>query len=901
MDKQNIESIYPLTALQQAFLWHSLQTSVQAGLLHVRCTLVGQLDEHCFRQAWDTVIVAHPALRTSVHWEGVKQPLQVVARQVQLPWTVQDWREKESVDAHLDNRLEDRLEDFLQKDRDGKALPEEDRSFDLTQAPISRISLIRLTDSSYELVWTCHHLMLDGWSSALVLNQVVDAYEALSQGQSPVVSSAPTFQSYVRWQQQQDSAATKAFWQEALTGFEHPASRLFWQNAEGPLCADEMVMTREETAAVNAFLRSHRLTLNTLMQGVWSLLLRGYSQTSDVLFGSTVSGRQCDLPGVESIVGLLINVLPVRVNVSESETVIDWLQTLQRQQVAVVPYAHTALSDIQQWCGLPGRLFDSLLVIENYPIRTASAESSLRLENLKSGVVSTYGLTVLVKPGESLVVAAESAAVTTEVLTHLLTQFSQLLNAIVETPQVAVAEILASGDFSRASLISIQTKDDVDSSVTDSSISRDDSEVPLSMPRSPLELSLLKIWSSVLGTRQQRSLGVDDSFFDWGGSSLLAVQLFNEMQRQLECALPLATLFQAPTVSEFAVLLAQSQSGDTPATKWSSLVPIQPNGAQRPFFFHGGSADALTWARFSQLLGADQPFYAFQRPDLDGRKVTMLTVEELAADCVKELRMLQPEGPYIVGGHCFGGAVALEMAQQLQALGQRVDSVVLIDAYRPEVLPSSRRIQLQTQLNLGLFWLRKNYYYYGNRKDLKRLPAKLWEKVRGRLGSADTTIQPSEQPSEAVPSQSEVHLASESEASESEAFESGVSGAAVPNSYEARYAQAIAANDWAAARYQATEYKGTLKLFRAKIQMLEWYFGESLGWQTLVKDRLQTTFIPGFFGNLFNQRAAPILAEQVKTYLSTLPPAPMPDSSLASQSQIASAPRSQAPISPPPA
>ncbi|MEO1622950.1 MAG: condensation domain-containing protein, partial [Cyanobacteria bacterium J06632_3] len=416
MDKQNIESIYPLTSLQQAFLWHSLQTSVQAGLLHVRCTLVGQLDEHCFRQAWDTVIAAHPALRTSVHWEGVKQPLQVVARQVQLPWTVQDWREKESVDAHLDNRLEDRLEDFLQKDRDGKALPEEDRSFDLTQAPISRISLIRLTDSSYELVWTCHHLMLDGWSSALVLNQVVDAYETLLQGQSPAVSSAPTFQSYVRWQQQQDSTATKAFWQEALSGFEHPASRLFLQDAEGPLCADERVMTREETAAVNAFLRSHRLTLNTLMQGVWSLLLQGYSQTSDVLFGATVSGRQCDLPGVESIVGLLINVLPVRVNVSESEAVLDWLQSLQRQQAAVVPHAHAALSDIQQWCGLPGRLFDSLLVIENYPIRSASAESSLRLENLKSGVVSTYGLTVLVKPGESLAIAAESATVTTEAL-----------------------------------------------------------------------------------------------------------------------------------------------------------------------------------------------------------------------------------------------------------------------------------------------------------------------------------------------------------------------------------------------------------------------------------------------------------------------------------------------------
>ncbi|MEL6353400.1 MAG: alpha/beta fold hydrolase [Cyanobacteria bacterium J06627_28] len=880
MDKQNIESIYPLTALQQAFLWHSLQKSVQAGLLHVRCMLVGQLNEACFRQAWEIVISAHPALRTAVHWEGVKQPLQVVTRQVELPWTMLDWRDKESVDAKLDSGieerlLEERLEDFLQAERD--------RGFDFTQSPISRVALIRLTERSYELVWTCHHLTLDGWSGALVLNQVVDTYEALLQGKSPAVSPVPTFQAYVRWQQQQDFAATKAFWQETLAGYEHPESRPFSQDAEGPLCTSSFVVTREQTATVNAFLRSHRLTLNTLMQGVCSLLLRGYSQTSDILFGATVSGRQCDLPGVDSIVGMLINVLPIRVSVSDSVAVLDWLQALQRQQMAVVPYAHAALGDIQQWCNLPGRLFDSLLVIENYPIHAASDESSLQLENLQSGMVSAYGLTVLVKPGESLALAAESAAVTTEVLTHLLAQFSELLSAIVETPQIKVAEILASGDFSSVSISAIQRRDDGDSGLTgsllsNSSVSRDGSAAPMSTPRSPLELTLLKIWSSILGQRQQRLLGFTDSFFDWGGSSLLAVQLFNEMQRQLNCTLPLATLFQAPTVRAFAAILAQSQSADASVAKWSSLVPIQPNGDQRPFFFHGGSADALTWARFSQLLGADQPFYAFQRPDLDGREVTMLTVEELAATCVKELRMVQPEGPYIVGGHCFGGAVAFEMARQLQAQGQRVESVVLIDAYRPEVLPDSRRIRLQTQLNLSLFWLRKNYYYHGSRKDLQQLPAKLWKKVQRRFSTA--AIPP---PTKVSPVQNSVHLDSAHSDAETASVSEASEPVVVSPSYEVRYAQAIAANEWAAARYQATKYDGTLKLFRAKIQMLEWYFGPSLGWQVLVKDRLTNTVIPGFFGNLFNQSAAPILAEQVKAYLSTLPSASMPNPLLQSR------------------
>lgn len=864
MDKKNIESIYPLAPLQQAFLWHSLQTSAQAGLLHVRCTLSGELKEDIFHQAWNVVVGAHPALRTSVHWEDVKQPLQVVARQVKLPWAILDWREKESSEKALASKLEN----FLREDSD--------RSFDLTQAPITRITLIRLAETTYELVWTCHHLMLDGWSGALVLNQVVDAYENLLREKSPTISAAPTFQAYIRWQQQQDSAATQAFWQKTLAGFIEPTELPFIQNFEGEHSAAAVTMTGEETAAMNSFLRSHRLTLNTLMQGVWSLLLQGYSRSSDVLFGATVSGRQGDLPSADSIVGLLINVLPVRVQIFETDLVLDWLRTLQHQQSTAVPYAHAALSDIQQWCEVPGRLFESLLVIENYPVspsKNLETESRLRVENMRSGVVSTYGLTVLVKPGESLTIAAESAVVTTGVLSCLLSQFVTLLQQIVAIPHATVAEVLAKGDFSIDSEAVLSSEEIADGPSGDS-IASEGTALSMAqlMVQSPLELTLLKIWSSILGPRQQQQLSVEDSFFDWGGSSLLAVQLFNEMQRQLDCTLPLATLFQAPTVRKFAALLAQSRSGDTPLATWSSLVPIQPNGTQWPFFFHGGSADALTWARFSQLLGADQPFYAFQRPDLDGREVTMMTVEELAADCVKEMRMVQPKGPYIVGGHCFGGAIAFEIAQQLQAEGQKVASLILIDAYRPAVLPSSRRIRLQTQLNLGIFWLRKNYYYYGNRKELGRLPGKLWEKVSGRRQS--TGAAEASQSTEASTLQSMEALASENTTTELDAS----------TDYEVRYAQAIAANDWAAARYQASDYCGTLKLFRADIQMLEWYFGESLGWQTLVKDRLSVTFITGFFGNLFNQSTAPVLAEQVKAYLATLPASEPPSDSASPRS-----------------
>ena len=206
MDKKNIETIYGLAPLQQAFLWHSLQTSVQAGLIHMRCTLRGQVNTALLQQAWDCVVSQHPALRTSVHWEGVKQPLQVVAKRATIPWRILDWREHKDWQATLT--------DFLAKDRE--------QGFMLTQAPISRLALIQLDETDYELVWSCHHLLLDGWSGALVFNQVFDCYEVLLHGMTPTVEAGPTYQSYVRWLKQQDEAAAAEFWREELKGIREP-------------------------------------------------------------------------------------------------------------------------------------------------------------------------------------------------------------------------------------------------------------------------------------------------------------------------------------------------------------------------------------------------------------------------------------------------------------------------------------------------------------------------------------------------------------------------------------------------------------------------------------------------------------------------------------------------------
>ncbi|MEM7795039.1 MAG: alpha/beta fold hydrolase, partial [Cyanobacteria bacterium P01_C01_bin.118] len=692
------------------------------------------------------------------------------------------------------------------------------------------------------------------WSGALVFNQVFDCYGSLQRGEKPTIEAGPTYQNYVRWLKQQDEGAAEAFWRKELMGLEPTGLPVELKESDGsngysdshiPNSGDfdqqisfpSVTFSAEMTNRVQAVLRSHRLTLNTLMQGIWALLLHSYSGQPDVLFGTTVSGRQGDLAGVEAIVGMLINVLPVRVKIPIEQTVLAWLQELQKQQAVASRYAYASPEQIQSWSEVSGRMFDSLLVIENYPIQSPT-ESGLQVQNMQSGLVSTYGLTVIVKPGNPLTVMLRSEAVGQAVLTTLLKQFQSVLTAIVEYPEKPVGDIVPPQQLT----VPLTEKSEI------SALSRDQLEGRFFAPSNPLELKLTQIWESVLGVSP---LSVEDNFFDVGGDSLLAVQLFNQMQRQLDCGLPLATLFQAPNVRQFAALLRQQQSQKQPVSQWSSLVPIQTNGSKIPLFFHGGSADALTWARFSHLLGTDRPFYALQRPDLDGSEVTHTTVEALATDCVREMRMVQPKGPYLVGGHCLGGAIAFEIAQQLQADGEEVESVVLIDAYRPGELPETLLAMLQSRLQLGVYWVRKNYYYHGGWEKLVALPQKILQKlvpVRAllnppTLGDFEST-------------QDASNLENEEDSSQAP--------------YEYRYARAQKANEVAAERYVVHPYGGRVKLFRAKNQILDWYFGRELGWQTVVKDGVELTNIPGFFGNLFNQRSTPLLVEQVKAYLGNL-------------------------------
>src|SRR6266850_834097 len=305
---ERIESIYPLSPVQKGMLFHTLYAP-ESGVYveQLTCILRGDLDATELGRAWQRVVNRHPVLRTAFVWEGVNEPVQIVHPRLELPIERLDWSALPPEDQ------ERRLETYLETDRR--------RSFPLARAPLMRLALIRLSAEAHRFVWTHHHLLLDGWSVPLVMKEVFDHYSALREGRELHLPRPGPYQAYVTWLKKQSLSEAEAYWRGKLTGFSAP-TRLAVDRGETGMAGSregydeqQLKLSAATTSALNAWARTHHLTLNTLAQAAWAILLSRYSGDEDVVYGATVSGRPPDLPGVEAMVGLFINTLPVRVRV----------------------------------------------------------------------------------------------------------------------------------------------------------------------------------------------------------------------------------------------------------------------------------------------------------------------------------------------------------------------------------------------------------------------------------------------------------------------------------------------------------------------------------------------------------------------------------------------------------
>ncbi|WP_116107048.1 condensation domain-containing protein [Lewinella sp. IMCC34191] len=633
--KKKIEAVYPLSALQRALLFnHRADPERDEGLIQMSFRFSGPLDRTRFTKAWQRTLRQHPALRASVHWENISQPVWVVHPEAAVAI---NWLDGGGAQVEATQKT---WASFLDDDRH--------TPIELTKPPACRLAVLSVTDEDHYFAWTSHHILLDGWSAETILKDMLRFYAEPDREPSPL----PTHKDYLQWRKQQDTEAGQAFWKSELS--RHRGDTLF-RPGQGEQRETRATIGEGLRRSVEAYARDHSLSLNTVMQGAWAVLLGQYFNTPTVCFGTTVSGRPAEVPRFEEVAGMYVNVLP---KVVDLETGDSFFADIQRTNG--VSQAHQYLSG-EELYGEDAPPFNSLLTVQNYPWN-ALAAGDLRVTEYEGDMTSTYPLTCIVVLREEweIVIRFQPDSVPPTQVAWFLEGFQSILQGLVDAPPDQAFPAVA-GD----SLPPVPARD------------ADMTRPTYVPPRTATQLELVRMWSDLLPADR---VGIDDDFFHLGGTSFLALRLFGRIEERFGRRLSPAILLGHRTVRALETVVTEAEGTE----QWNNLVPLRVSGDLPPIFcFHAGEGHVLMYDELVRHLDPRRPVYALQPNGLDGASELDGSIEEMAAHYLAEIDKLGTGDPLILLAYCYSGAICLEIGRQLLAAGRPAPLIIGTDIDPP--------------------------------------------------------------------------------------------------------------------------------------------------------------------------------------------------------------------------
>jgi len=574
----NVEDIYELSPLQRGMLLHTVHDGSSDMYLGQHVYIVdGRLDTEALVQAWREEIAAHPSLRASFHWEDLDKPLQVVHREVVPPVHRADWSDLDE-DAQ---RVQ--LDLMMVKDRA--------EGFDLTTAPLQRLHMVRLGEDRHALALSHHHLLFDGWSVPLFMNEIMARYQALTAG-GPLPPPAPPYRDYIGWLQRQDPAGAEAFWKKTMAGT--APFRFAPQRPVDPRQGTGLVERHvvDIAGAVEDGLREaalrHRVTPNALLQAAWSVVLQRYSGGSDVVFGCVSSGRPADLPDVDRMIGMFVNTLPIPITVPADGELGPWLRAIQQTNAEIRRYEYSPLSDIKRWAGAPGRdLFDSLFVLGNYAFL-------IEVDDDRAGRLSVRSQTTYDKVSVPLSLIVTPAPISELHLLYHRDRFDPEFIADVCDRLLAVIDALVHADAIAPVLEAAGPAPEMPAEPDEQGSS------PGSGPRhaeTPEEEAIAAVYRDILEVSE---VDVTASFFELGGDSFGAVRAVGRIENAT-----LAMLALNPSVRALALAVANVDPGEGGDALDAEIAELERQLAEKTLRVKQAraaadpSADAADPARFA--------------------------------------------------------------------------------------------------------------------------------------------------------------------------------------------------------------------------------------------------------------------------------------------------------------
>jgi len=597
------------------------------------------------------------------------------------------------------------------------AVADANRPFDLSQGPLLRAKLWRLGPEDHLLLLTTHHIVSDNWSMAILLRELSVTYGAFSAGQpSPLAEVSCQYGDFVRRQQkrfEQKESEYIAFWKEQLAGRDgfhyvppdHPQPQS--QTYHG--AHERLTLDRSLTDSLRALSPKEKVSPFMVLLAAFQCLLCRYSGQTDIGVASCVANRQSSQD--ERMVGHFSNHVIFRTRLADNSTLRAVLR--QVRQTALTAYSYQDLpfgSVVEQLetdsDASRNNLFQALLVLTEAPKEKWSFPG-LDVRPLPFDVGTTaFDLIVWLKLEETLEIDIQynSDLFEPDTIRQILADYGTVLGIMSNNPEAQVGEL-------GIAMLQMESRNHQ---------RLEHAPHAYLGPRDSIESRLVKLWEAVL---DKRPVGIEDDFFELGGTSLLAARLFAQIEEDFKLRIPLVTLVQAPTIKELAKVIHLPGSPDAR----HSLVTIQPGGDRPPLFcIHGESGHLLMYRSLARYLGADQPICGLQPQGLDGTQAPLTRIEDMAARYIKEMQVIQPDGPYFLAGYCMGGTIAFEIAQQLSGQGQRVDLLALLDTY-------NWRMMKQTFLhncyfNIQKLWFScRHFFSTSSRNRLSSLQARFHE------------------------------------------------------------------------------------------------------------------------------------------------------------------------------
>ncbi|MEU4794391.1 amino acid adenylation domain-containing protein [Streptomyces sp. NPDC023327] len=448
--QSGLQDILPLAPLQEGLLFHSVydETATDVYLVQQAIDLEGDLDTAALRAACRTLLARHANLRAAFRYAGLKRPVQMIPHQVALPWEELDLtgHPEQERGAAADRALEgDRL-----------------RRFDLAKPPLMRFTLMRLGERRFRFVLTNHHILLDGWSKPMLVRELLKLYA--TKGDDSALPKVRPFRDYLQWLARQDREASLTAWRETLAGLDgptlvapHPGERA--PRVPGRLEREIDQATYEKLAALA---RDRALTLNSLVQGAWAVVVGGLTGRDDVVFGTTVSGRPPEIAGIETMVGLFINTLPVRVRLRPEEPLLATVRRVQDEQARLQAHQQLGLAEVQRLAGA-GELFDTTMVFENYPTDIGAEDDEpggfrgLTVTAARNRDATHYPLAFVAvgRGGLRLRVDHQPDLVAPALARAVMDRLVRVLESVAQTPDLPLGRLDALGDEERRTALAL--------------------------------------------------------------------------------------------------------------------------------------------------------------------------------------------------------------------------------------------------------------------------------------------------------------------------------------------------------------------------------------------------------------------------------------------------------------